>query len=257
DSLFDPKLTPISIGQAVTMYRQHPGRLHPDITLPKSAMPPFPRSSKLAGFTPPAPGVYAYTTSGKDWIKYDGQNYNRKFPSVTPMTVRRGTGCIWELAFQGGKQYTDGHVQCSTKGEFLCLAHLQHITFGNVHRAMTHRCAPAMSQVAGKADHPGGVEKTVCKAGPHEPSHISTEFKGTEKVDVGGQTRTAYHVVLDSTIEGDVVGTAVAEVWFDSQTGMYLRMLRTADAHVDLPGGGKAYYHARLTYRLRSMTPKA
>ncbi|MGA8116672.1 MAG: hypothetical protein WCA46_23810 [Actinocatenispora sp.] len=40
DSLFDPKLTPISIGQAVTMYRQHPGRLHPDITLPKSRNPP-------------------------------------------------------------------------------------------------------------------------------------------------------------------------------------------------------------------------
>lgn len=255
ESLFDPKMTPVSIDQAVKLYREHPDRIHKDISITKKQLPAFPRSDRLAGFTPPDPGVYSYATSGHDWIVYNHKTYDRHFPATTPMTVRRGKGCIWELNFQTAKEYSDGHVQCSDKGEFLCLAHLQHVRFGSIDRKMTHRCMPAMSQVAGKADHPGGVEKTVCMA-HHEPAHISTTFKGTEKLDVGGQQRSSYHVVLDSTVVGEVHGTAVAEVWYDTKLGMYLRMVRKVDVYVDLPGGGRAYYHARLTYRLKSMTSR-
>jgi hypothetical protein len=253
-SPFDPKLTPISVAQALARYRAHPGPVHPDIDQP--AAESFAASRSIAGFTPPAPGVYTYATTGGDWVEYGGQKYNRPFPSTTAATVRRGPGCAWELNFQAAKEYSDGHVQCSAPGEFLCLAHLQDITFGDVSRQMTHLCHPAMIQVGAGADRAGGQSRTVCHASGHNPSTIAITFKETTTVTVGGQSRRAYHVVLDSSVDGDVNGTAVADVWFDAETGTYLKMVRKQDTYVDLPGKDRVYYRVRVTYQLQSLTPQ-
>ncbi|MGA8113510.1 MAG: hypothetical protein WCA46_07615 [Actinocatenispora sp.] len=254
DSPFKAKLTPISIAQAVKNYRAHPGPIHPDVKAP-STMPVAP-SSKIVGFKPPAEGVYSYDTTGGDWVEYNGQKYRRTFPDVTAATVRRDGGCGWELAFQAAKEYSDGHVQCSAPGEFLCLAHISDITFGSVARSMKHVCRPGMVQVGGKADSPNGKNYAVCHAGKKDPSKITITFKGAEKLPVAGKERTAYHVVLDSTVTGDVKGTAVADVWFDSQTGTYLKMVRKQDTYVQISDSSRAYYRVRVTYRLRSLTPQ-
>ncbi|HEY0700218.1 MAG TPA: hypothetical protein VGD43_20735, partial [Micromonospora sp.] len=222
DSPFDPKLTPISIEKAVERYRADPGPEHSEITLQPASMP-VPPAENITGFTPPEPGVYVYATEGGDWVEYNGQNYKRDFPKLTAGTVRRGPGCSWELAFQAAEEYSDGHSQCSAKGQFLCLAHIQKITFDDVSRAMTHTCNPGMVQVGGAAVGPGGQNTAICHAGEHDPSEILITFKGVEQVTVEGQTRQAYHVVLDSKVEGEVKGTAVADVWFDTETGTYLK----------------------------------
>ncbi len=255
DSPFDPKLTPISIAQAIANYRAHPEPVHPDITAPPRTMPVEPAKG-IIGFTPPEPGVYTYATEGGDWVEYNGQNYRRDFPAVTAATVRRGEGCSWELAFQAAKEYTDGHVQCSAPGQFLCLAHIQAITFDSVSRAMTHQCHPGMVQVGGAAVGPNGQNRAVCHAGAHDPSEIIITFKDTEQVTIDGQPRTAYHVVLDSSVDGEVKGTAVADVWFDAETGTYLKMVRKQDTYVELPGSGRVYYRVRITYQLQSLTPQ-
>lgn len=255
DSPFDPKLTPISVEQAIKNYRAHPQLVHPDITQAPETMPVEP-AKEIIGFTPPESGVYTYATTGGDWVEYNGQNYRRDFPDVTAATVRRGEGCSWELAFQAAEEYSDGHVQCSAPGQFLCLAHIQGITFDSVSREMTHECQPGMVQVGGAAVGPNGQNRAVCYAGPHDPSEIIITFKGTEQVTVDGQARTAYHVVLDSKVEGEVKGTAVADVWFDAQTGTYLKMVRKQDTYVELPESGRVYYRVRLTYELQSLTPQ-
>ncbi len=254
DSLFNPKLTPISVAQALSNYRAHPGPMHPDVKAP--TVMPVAASSKITGFTPPASGVYTYATTGGDWVEYNGQKYRRNFPKQTAATVRRSAGCGWELAFQAAKEYSDGHVQCSSSGEFLCLAHIQTITFGSVHRSLKHLCHPAMVQVGNKAVAAGGRNTAVCHASEHDPSEITITFKGTEQVTVGGQRRSAYHVLLDSTVTGEVKGTAVADVWFDTTTGTYLKMVRKQDTYVQISDNARAYYRVRLSYRLTSMTPQ-
>lgn len=255
DSPFDPKLTPISVAKALENYRAHPAPKHPKITVEPTTMPVAP-AKNIIGFTPPEPGVYTYATEGGDWVEYNGQNYRRDFPKETAATVRRGEGCAWELAFQAAEEYTDGHVQCSAPGQFLCLAHIQAITFDSVSREMTHECHPGMVQVGGAAVGPNGQNRAVCHAGPHDPSEIVITFKGTEQVTVGGQARTAYHVVLDSKVDGEVKGTAVADVWFDAETGNYLKMVRKQDTYVELPESGRVWYRVRLTYQLTSLTPQ-
>ncbi|MCZ4101600.1 hypothetical protein C8250_034800 [Streptomyces sp. So13.3] len=253
-TLFSPKLTAISIDQAVEQYRQHPTALREDLHLP-TKMPVAPNAA-LAGFTAPAPGVYTYATQGQDWVEYNGQKYVRPFPAVSPATVLRSSGCGWELYFQTGKEYTDGHRQCSAPGEFLCMAHISEITFGSVHRAMTHVCNPGMVQVGGKAVGPGGRQSTICYASGMDSSRIDILFKNTETVMVGGKPVQAYHVELDSSVQGELNGTAVADVWFETHTGTYLKMIRKQDTSSKLPDGSKVNYRVRVTYELQSLTPR-
>jgi hypothetical protein len=254
-SPFSPTFTPLSVDQAVVDYRADTKAVHDDITLPST--PPKKATSSVQGFTPPAAGVYSYTTDGGDWVEYNGQRFNRTFPAVTAGIVKRSSGCVWELYLTSGKEYTDAHRQCSQPGAFLCLAHISKITFGSVSKEMIHTCDPAMLQVGGAATAAGGREKTVCHSQGHgDESEIQIRFIGNETVSVGGQAVPAYHVTLDSTVEGEIHGTAVADVWFDRRTGAYLKMIRTQDTYTDLPGGGQAYYGVRVTYQLQSLTPR-
>jgi hypothetical protein len=256
DTLFSPDLTPISIDQAVKMYRAHPDAKRDDIPIPTKM--PVKGNKSLDGFTAPEGGVYSYKTEGEDWVKYNGQKYVRHFPKVSPATVNRvGSGsCGWELYFQTAKEYTDAHRQCSAPGEFLCLAHISDITFGEVHKAMTHKCNPGMIQVGGKAVGPGGHQSTICYATGSDESKIDIHFRNTENVDVAGKPVKAYHVELDSTVEGQLNGTAVADVWFEAKTGKYLKMVRKQDTSTKLPDGSKVDYKVRVTYQLMSLTPR-
>lgn len=254
DSPFNPKLTPISVAEALNRYRAHPDRMHSEVAIPTEM--PAPPAQSITGFTVPKPGVYTYTTDGQDWIEYNGQKYLRHFPAETAATVRTAGGCGWELTFQAAEEYSDGHVQCSSPGEFLCLAHIQGITFGTITRLMEHQCHPAMIQVGDKASADGGVNTAVCHASEHDPSEITITFKETTQLTVDGQSRKAYHVLLDSKVDGEVKGTAIADVWFDAETGTYLKMVRKQDTYVDLSGGDRAYYRVRITYELKSLTPQ-
>ncbi|MEU2233387.1 hypothetical protein [Streptomyces vietnamensis] len=254
ETLFSPELTAISIDQAVAEYRADSRPKHEEIRMP-SKMPVQP-NPKLAGFSAPKPGVYSYRTTGKDWVEYDGQKYTRQFPKVTPATVLRSSGCGWELYFRTAREYTDGHRQCSAPGEFLCMAHISDITFGDVHRSMTHECNPGMVQVGGKAVGPGGRQSTKCYASHHDAANIDIIFRNTESVVVGGKPVEAYHVELLSSVKGELKGTAVADVWFETRTGTYLKMTRKQDTSSVLPDGSTVTYRVRVTYELESLEPR-
>jgi hypothetical protein len=256
ETLFSPKLTAVSINEAVKEYREDPHPRREDIKMPAADKMPVKPAKNLEGFTAPKPGVYSYKTSGKDWVEYNGQKYVRDFPSTTPATVLRSQGCGWELYFQTAKEYTDGHRQCSAPGEFLCMAHISKIEFGTVKRSMTHTCKPGMVQVGGKAVGPNGHQSTVCYASHMDKSNIKILFRNTETVTVGGKPVKAYHVELDSAVDGELNGTAVADVWFETHTGTYLKMIRKQDTSSKLPDGSTATYRVRVTYELDSLTPR-
>ena len=253
-ALFSPTLTPISVDEAVQEYRANPKPLRSDIAM--AAELPAPPAANLAGFTPPEPGVYVYKTSGSDWVDYNGQRYERTFPDITPGIVLRDAGCVWELYFKTAREYTDGHRQCSAPGEFLCLAHISDISFGSVAKDMTHTCDPGMIQVGAKAVGPGGTQSTTCYSG-EDASKISITFKENTTVDVGGVPVPAYRVELVSTIEGhNMAGSAKADVYFETKTGTYLKLVRSQDTSAMLPDGTHATYQVRISYELTSLTPR-
>jgi hypothetical protein len=248
-----PDTTPVSLSDALEDYRAHPGPLRDDVGGPGQL--PLAPSDEIDGFTVPDPGVYTYATTGKDWVEYAGDSVERSFPATTYATVRHAGGCVWELYFTPIEEHVDAHRQCSTPGEYLCMAHMQTVSFAGIEAAETHRCEPDMLQVGGEASRPGGVEETVCRAEDNQ-ARVVIRYVERDVVDVGGLRRDAHHVRIDSYVTGeDIDGTAVADVWFDAETGLYLRLLRTADINVE-QSGEQGTYRLDATYELTSLTPR-
>lgn len=247
-----PEATPVSFQEALDSYRAHPGALRDDIgfpTLPVAADP------EVKGFTVPAAGVYTYRTVGEDAIVYEGDDYRRSFPAESYATVHHGGGCVWELYFTPIQEHTDAHRQCSAPGEYLCLAHMQKVSFAGIKGEETHHCSPAMIQVGGKAVAAGGVEETICEAHGNRARIVIT-YVGEEVITVEGEPRPTHHVRIDSYVNGaGLDGDAVADAWFDVQDGLYLKLVREADVTVDRDGS-KGTYRISATYDLVSRTPR-
>jgi hypothetical protein len=250
-SQLTPGFTPISLRQAVSSFQRHPGTIRNDIPGPGRIPPPAPA---IRGFVRPAAGVYAYRTTGVDWVASNGQKYVRHFPATTYATVLHGSGCVWEVWFNSAEEYVDGHRQCSAPGAYLCLAHIGTVRFAGFTKTLTHVCKPTMRMVAGKAAHPGGQEQTTCVAKGQDVAKIVIDFIDTENVVVAGQTLPAYHVKLISYVSGSVKGKSAADVWFDERTGMYLKMIRTENIAVR-SSGEIGTYNVRISYQLASLTP--
>ncbi|MBM0233566.1 hypothetical protein JNW91_17915 [Micromonospora sp. STR1_7] len=212
-------------------------------------------NNKIKGFTVPAAGVYSYRTEGHDSIEYDGDSYDRPFPAETYARVHHAGGCVWELYFTPIQEHTDAHRQCSAPGEYLCLAHMQKVSFAGISGDETHHCHPAMIQVGGKASAAGGVEETVCEAHGNR-ARIVIKYIGEESVTVDGVARPTHHVRIDSYVKGaGLDGTAVADAWFDVADGLYLKLVREADVTVDRDGN-KGTYRIKASYELESRTPR-
>ncbi|WP_309055728.1 hypothetical protein [Streptomyces sp.] len=248
-----PEGTPVSLAQALKTYREHPTAFREELGQIKNPVAP---SQKIKGFSKPKAGVYTYATTGQDSIIYAGDSYERPFPKETYARVHHSAGCVWELYFAPIEEHVDAHRQCSGKGEYLCLAHMQKVSFAGIEGDEAHRCNPAMVQVGGDAVRPGGKEETICVAHGNR-ARIVIKYVGDEKVTVGGETREAHHVRIDSYVKGDGLdGDAVADVWFDKQDGLYLKVVRTADVNVNRGGGNKGTYRVEATYTLQSRTPQ-
>ncbi|MEU7588358.1 hypothetical protein AB0A95_18955 [Micromonospora sp. NPDC049230] len=246
-----PEGSPVSYQQALDEYRKKPGSRRDDLGAP--ALPVAARD-KIKGFTVPAAGVYSYRTQGHDSIEYDGDSYDRPFPTETYARVHHAGGCVWELYFTPIEEHTDAHRQCSAPGEYLCLAHMQKVSFAGISGDETHHCNPAMIQVGGKASAAGGVEETVCEAHGNR-ARIVIKYIGEENVTVEGVSRPTHHVRIDSYVKGaGLDGTAVADAWFDVTDGLYLKLVREADVTVDRDGN-KGTYRIQASYELESRTP--
>ncbi|MFB6894720.1 hypothetical protein ACFCX4_36190 [Kitasatospora sp. NPDC056327] len=247
-----PEGKPVTLAMALDTYRQHPSALRGDLGQVTSPVAP---SAAIKGFTRPEPGVYTYRTEGADSIIYNGDSYKRPFPAETYARVLHDSGCVWELYFTPISEHTDAHRQCSGQGEYLCLAHMQKVSFAGIEGDEAHKCSPAMVQVGGDAVAPGGREETICVShGNH--AQIKIKYIADEPVTVGGEVRRAHHVKIDSFVKGDGLdGDAVADVWFDQEDGMYLKVVRTADVNVDRGGGNKGTYRVEASYVLESRTP--
>ncbi|MEU1013690.1 hypothetical protein [Streptomyces sp. NPDC005890] len=248
-----PEGTPVTLAKALKTYRDHPSALRDDLGQISRPVAP---SKQIKGFTKPKAGVYTYRTDGADSIIYDGDTYKRPFPKVTYARVQHGPGCVWELYFTPIKEHTDAHRQCSGRGEYLCLAHMQKVSFAGIEGDEAHKCNPAMVQVGGNAVKPGGREETICISHGNRAA-IKIKYIGDETVQVGGEARPAHHVKIDSYVKGEGLdGDAVADVWFDKADGLYLKVVRSADVNVDRGGGNKGTYRVEASYTLESRTPR-
>ncbi len=247
-----PKGTPVTLQQALDAYRKHPGTFREDLGSPTGPVAP---SKAVKGFVQPRAGVYEYATTGLDSIQYEEDTYDRPFPATTFAAVHQGKGCVWELYFTPIEEHTDAHRQCSGPGEYLCLAHMQKVSFAGIEEDETHMCHPAMIQVGGKASRPGGVESTVCHAHGNTAKIVIT-YVGDEPVTVGGVTRMTHRMKIDSYLSGTGLdGTAVAEAWFDVSNGLYLKLERRAEIKVNRDGK-KGVYRINADYLLQSLDPK-
>ncbi|TDB86234.1 hypothetical protein E1264_18625 [Actinomadura sp. KC216] len=249
-----PDGTPVTIADMLKDYRGNPGPRRSDIGGPEKL--PFKPAKDLKGFAVPAAGIYTYATTGKDWIELNGKEYTRPFPTTTYASVHQAGGCVWEMYFRPIAEHTDAHRQCSAPGEYLCLAHMQKVEFAGIEADESHRCHPGpMIQVGGKASKPGGVEETVCHAEDNS-ARIVIKYLATEPITVGGEKRNAHHMRIDSYIKGDDInGTAVADVWFDTKDGMYLKMVRIGDIRATV-SGETGHYKINATYTLQSLKPQ-
>jgi hypothetical protein len=100
----------------------------------------------------------------------------------------------------------------------------------------------------------GEIRSTPCTA-PASEAEIRVTVVGPEPITVGNERVDSLHVVLETTLRGDVRGTSTLNYWADPATGLIFRRESTVTSDADSPLG-VTRYEENYTVQLVSRTPQ-
>jgi hypothetical protein len=199
----------------------------------------------------PTPGVYVYDTVGDERIDALGGT-THTYPAQTTMTVTY-TECGYRVRWDVFQERFDELDLCITQeGESVDRTR-QYRQFFGISNDRTYQCdSSALVQV----DPPvfGETRTTPCTS-PASDAEIRVTVIGLETITVGTAEVDALHILLETTLGGDVRGTSSLNYWTDPETGLIFRRESTVTSDADSPIG-VTRYDENYTVQLVSLEPQ-
>jgi len=218
---------PVTVDEAVTSFRtdteQTPGEQSP---IPE--------------------GVYVYMTSGYE--KTDAlTGVTHRYPKRSTITIT-ATDCGVSLLWRVLKGRTTEWIYCVTPGGWELVSQDERHTFFGRTEPTTYLCA-------GMQIRPAGTKWSVaCTTDSSEERGVGSVV-GRESIRVGGQTVSAEHIRRTSTFSGEIRGSSRHDLWFDSGSGVPVRIVMVSRTTNDSPVGD-VHYEENVTLLLTSLTPR-
>lgn len=225
------------------------------------------RTTGPAGTTPPevrVPPSGVYTAEGEGTEALSLPGISQTDGEVIPVTVEPvdDEGC-WRFRVD----YNEAHWQdwrfCEVDGTLVERGGVtyQRWDFGAlvVENTTDFTCDPP-ALVDDPAAEPGDASEQSCEGTSDQVDGVATSagpvtFLGVEDLDVGGRTVTTRHVRQARTLSGAQTGTTTTDSWIDVDSGLPVRMERTADIASDSPVGSVSYTESGW-WQLTSLTPE-
>jgi hypothetical protein len=199
----------------------------------------------------PTPGVYIYETVGDETIDALGGS-THTYPEQTTMSITL-TDCGYQVRWDVFKERFDELDLCAVpEGETVAATRQYREFFGFANDRIYECDATAIV----RPDPPvfGETRATPCTS-PTSDAEIRVTVIGIEPMQVGGETVEAMHVLLETTLMGDVRGSSRLNYWIDPLTGLIFRRESTVTTDADSPLG-VTHYEENYTVQLASRAPQ-
>ncbi|MGH3136919.1 MAG: hypothetical protein ACRDPV_10560 [Gaiellaceae bacterium] len=204
--------------------------------------------------TPGAPspipeGVYVYATAGYE--RTDAlTGVTHRYPKRSTITIS-ATDCGVSLLWRVLKGRTTKWIYCTTPAGWELASQDERHTFFGRTEPTTYLCTGLPIRPAA-----GSVTRwSVACATDTSEEHGVGSLVGREPIRVGGQMVTAEHVRRTSTFSGEIRGSSRHDLWFDSESGVPVKIAMvsrtTNDSRV-----GAVHYEEDVTLLLTSLTPR-
>jgi hypothetical protein len=199
----------------------------------------------------PVPGVYEYETVGEERIDSLGGS-THVYPPRTTMTYTH-TDCGYQVRWDAFEERFDELDLCiSPEGEAIDTTRQYREFFGFANDRVYQCDASAVVRAASPTF--GETRSTPCTS-PSSDGEITVTVIGLETIEVGGQEVEALHVLLETTLTGDVRGTSQLNYWTDPITGLDYRREFVVSTEADSPLG-VTNYDEEYTVQLVSLSPR-
>jgi len=201
-----------------------------------------------AGSSPIPEGVYVYATDGYE--KTDAlTGVSHRYPKRSTITIRAadcGITLLWRVLDGRSTEW----IYCTSEdGWELASQDERHTFFGRTERT-TYVCKGTPIKPA-----PGVSRWPVsCSTDAAEETGMG-ELLGRERIAVAGTTLATDHVRKITSFTGEIRGTTHHDIWFDSKSGMPVKMVMVSRTTNDSPVGD-VHYEEDVTLALTSLKPR-
>jgi hypothetical protein len=220
---------PVTVGEAIETFREN--------TETSPAESPIPE------------GVYVYATAGFE--KTDAlTGVTHRYPKRSTIAIS-ATDCGVRLLWRVLKGRTTEWIYCTAPGGWELASQDERHTFFGRTEPTTYLCTGLPIRPAA-----GSVTRwsIACSTETSEERGVG-RVVGREPIRIGGQTLSAEHVRRTSTFSGQIRGSSRHDVWFDSKSGVPVRIVMVSRTTNDSPVGD-VHYEERVTLRLTSLAPR-
>ena len=220
---------PVTVDEAVTSFRTDTG--------------PTP-----GGPSPIPEGVYVYATSGYE--KTDAlTGVRHRYPRRSTITVTAadcGVSLLWRVLDGRSTEW----IYCDTPGGWeLASQDERHTFFGRTERT-TYVCEDTPIKPASAS----GTWTVGCSTGAAEETGTAAVV-GRASLWVDGKPISTEHVRKTTRFTGEIRGSARHDIWFDSQSGVPVKMVMVSRTANDSPVGD-VHYDEDVSLRLVSLPPR-
>jgi hypothetical protein len=231
--IFRESATPVDVEQAVGDFRTDDGTVDQVV----SAVP--------------EPGVYTYSTSGRESIDaLDGRHHD--YPAETTITVRH-EGCGATFTWRPLTERFDDTVLCPELNGVVLERYRSHHEFFGIDDDREFVCEPG-SLWYPAATEPGTTWTVRCAAEDVSVLRTGT-IKGVFEAEVGGETVEVLTFELHDDVSGASVGTNERVVSVLPDTGLIVELAASVDVRSASPIGD-VHYLELYRLRLTSLTPR-
>ncbi len=202
-----------------------------------------------AGESPIPEGVYVYDTKGLEQTDaLLGEKH--EYPKQTTITVT-AAGCGASLLWRPVQGRSTRFVVCTTPDGWELRTQDERHTFYSQTETTTYRCEDTLIRPADESTPEWDVS---CTTGTVDEAGTG-ELVGRERIRVGGKAAEAEHVRTEATLSGETRGTTTRDLWFDSETGVLVKLVLVSHTATDSPIG-EVHYDEDVTLVLTSLEPR-
>ncbi len=209
-------------------------------------------SADAVDYAVPAPGVYAYRTTGGESVSMFGAKHD--YPERSFATVRKIDGCGWEHRLEVIAEHVDIRGYCGEGGVLRQLFYETHITFLGKREVRSMPCEPVINlhrrEIAA-----GDAQNVSCSDGAGSQARMTRTFHGTVPITIGGEKVEAFKVTIAARMSGNTKGTSRNTLWVEPTTGLTLRWDRTTDT-LAKAYGATVRYKENASFVLEALAPQ-